>query len=373
LIQAGLLPNPELVYLFPASDKPYRYAIDFPLEALWLRPIRVAAAERESERVCAQVTQLGLNLIRDVRQAYADLLLARGSLAVAEEAVRIRGEIARLADARLQAGDVGVQEAAVTRIDADIASQDVARIRFNITLAEERLRNLLGLGLDRTPLVPIDLPPPRAEFDVHLLVADAVTSRPDLLATEQAVAAADERLRLVRRDWFRLLGILDATSGTATGHEFSPAFRVTLPVFHWNGGNIARAEAVLEQALRQRQTVHDLIIMEVHQSHARYVQAMAELAIVENKVRPEVDAAIRRAENAYREGNTSYLFVLESTRQLLDNRLRQAQLQAELRRAWADLERSVGRRLVEAAMHGVIEPLPEARLITPAPPTGLLP
>src|SRR5262245_57073616 len=118
LIQAGLLPNPEVLYFFPVTHKPYKYAIDFPLEALWLRPIRVAAAERESQRVCEQVTQLGLNLIRDVRQAYADFLLARGSLAVAEQAVRIRGEIARLAEARLAAGDVSVQEAAITRIDA---------------------------------------------------------------------------------------------------------------------------------------------------------------------------------------------------------------------------------------------------------------
>jgi hypothetical protein len=37
--------------------------------------------------------------------------------------------------------------------------------------------------------------------------------------------------------------------------------------------------------------------------------------------------------------------VLETTRQLLDSRLRREQLLADLRRSWADLERSVGRRL----------------------------
>jgi cobalt-zinc-cadmium efflux system outer membrane protein len=366
LIQAGLLPNPELVFLFPATDKPYRYAIDFPLEALWLRPIRVAAAERESVRVCAQLTQLGINLIRDVRQAYADLLLARGNLAVAEEAVRIRSEISRLAAARLEAGDVSVQEAAITRIDAHIARQDVARLGYSVSIAEERLRNLLGLGLDRTPLVPVEVPPPRMVVEIPMLVNEAIGTRPDMLAAEENVAAANERLRLVQRDWFRFFGILDATSGTNTGHEFSPGLRLTLPIFHWNGGTIARAEAVLEQALRQRQTIHDQIIMEVHQSHARYVQAASELAIVEHQVRAEVEASIRRTESAYREGNTSYLLVLESTRQLLDNRLRQAQLTAELRRAWADLERSVGRRLTEASLVGTIEPLPEARLAPPA-------
>ncbi len=61
---------------------------------------------------------------------------------------------------------------------------------------------------------------------------------------------------------------------------------------------------------------------------------------------PEVEAAIARSRRAYQEGNATYLIVLETTRQFLDSRLRQAQLQGDLRRAWAELERSVGRRLI---------------------------
>ena len=108
LIQAGLLPNPEVAYFFEVPQKPFKYAIDLPIEALWLRPIRVASAERESARVCERLTQAGLDLIRDVRQAYADVLLAQGRLRVAEEAVRIRNRIAELAESRLKAGDVSV-------------------------------------------------------------------------------------------------------------------------------------------------------------------------------------------------------------------------------------------------------------------------
>ena len=62
-------------------------------------------------------------------------------------------------------------------------------------------------------------------------------------------------------------------------------------------------------------------------------------------MRPEVEAAIRRAQAAYQEGNVSIFVVLETTRQLLDSRLREAVLEADLRRFWAELERSVGRRL----------------------------
>jgi cobalt-zinc-cadmium efflux system outer membrane protein len=50
LIQAGLLPNPELLVYFPAPDKPIRYLFDFALESLWLRPIRLEiAAARPTE------------------------------------------------------------------------------------------------------------------------------------------------------------------------------------------------------------------------------------------------------------------------------------------------------------------------------------
>jgi cobalt-zinc-cadmium efflux system outer membrane protein len=252
-----------------------------------------------------------------------------------------------LADARLKAGDISVQESATARIDSLAAQQDVVRAGYDVSLADERLRNLLGVGMDRTPLVlegaqPVPL---RPHLDAELLTAEAIASRPDALAAQQGVSAALERLRLARLNWVRFLGILDATSGQDTGHEFGPAFRVTLPVFNFNEGNIARAEGELTKAERQLQTIRNQIVLDVHQAHFRYTQARTEIEFLEQKVRPEVEAAIRRAEAAYREGNTSYVVTLETTRQLLDSRLRQEQLRSELRRAWAELERSVGRRL----------------------------
>ncbi len=346
LVQAGLLPNPEVVYFFPVSGKAFKYALELPIEAFWLRPIRVEAAGRELERVREQLTQAALDLIRDVRQAYAAVLLAKGRLRVGEEAVRLREQIAKAAEARLRAGDISAQEATTARIDALQAQQDAVRLRHDVALAEERLRNLLGVGADRTPLSLDNAPPPlRADLDVEQLIAEAVATRPDALAAEQNEAAAAERVRLARIGWVRFLGLADATSGQRTGHELGPAFRVTLPIWNWNQGNIHRAEAEWARAEGQRRTVHDRIMLDVRLAHVRYAQARAELQILEEKVRPEVDAAIRRAEAAYREGHAPYVVVLETTRQLLDALLRREQLQAELRQAWAELERSVGRRL----------------------------
>lgn len=347
LIQAELLPNPEAVYFFSAPDKPFKYAVEFPIEALWLRPIRVRNAKWENARATERLTQAALDLIRDTRQAFADVWLAKERIKIAQEAVRIRGAISDLAAARLKAGDASVQEASTAKIDAMQAAQDAARIRYELPLAEERLRNLMGLsGLPQSIALEDASPPIQtALLAVDELTHEAMRSRPDYVAAEHAVTAAAERLRLSRRGWFRFLGVLDATSGHKTGHEFGPGARLTLPIFNWNQGAIARAEAELEQLERRRLTVQNQIALDVRQAHLRYRQASAELEIIRQKLKPEVEANIKRAEKTYKDGGAPYVIVLETTRQLIDTNNREAQLLADLRRAWAELERSVGRRL----------------------------
>jgi outer membrane protein, heavy metal efflux system len=345
LIQAGLLPNPEAGYFLPMGNKPFKYLFDFPLESLWLRPVRIRSAAHEVERASERLTQAGLDLMRDVRQAYADVVLAKERVRIAGEAVKLRGRIAELAQKRLNAGDISPQEAATARIDSLQAEQDAARIAFEVPIAEERLRNLMGFGPLRGPLTLDPLPPPAARnFDSDALAHDAMATRPDALAAAEAVAAAEERVRFAKIGWVRFLGIADATSGR-NGHEFGPALRLTLPIFNWNEGGIARAEAELERAKRNQRTVAYQIILDVQRSYLQYRQACTELEILQTKVRPEVEAAIRRAQGAYQEGNVTIFIVLETTRQLLDNYLREAQLQGDLRRFWAELERSVGKRL----------------------------
>ena len=358
LIQAGLLPNPELLMYFSVPDKPFRYLFDFALESLWLRPIRVKSAAREADRTADRLAQAGLDLMRDTRQAYADVVLARARVRVAGESVKLRGRIAELAEKRLTAGDISPQEAATARIDALQAGQDATRIGYDVPVLEERLRNLMGIGTLRGPLSLDALQPPDGrEFDVDALTQEATATRPDGLAAAQAVAAAEARLKVARLGWVRLLGIGDATSGRRHGNELGPGLRVTLPFFNRNQGNIARAEAELERAARNQKTVAYQIILDVQRSYIQYRQACAELDVLLTKVRPEVEGAIRRSQAAYEEGDVPIFIVLATTQQLLDNYLREAVLHGDLRRFLAELERSVGRRLI---------PPPEAAPFVPS-------
>ena len=346
LIQAGLLPNPELAFYFSAPEKSLRYLVDFPLESLWLRPIRIRAAERENARAAERLTQAALDLIRDTRQAYTDVLLAQERVAVAEKSLELRGSIADFAAKRLKNGDASEQESVTAKVDSLQAKQERARVAYDVTLAEERLKNLAGLSsfAGKLPVIPtaaVNTPEP----DVEALVEEALRTRPDAVAAKVAVEAAAERVRLAKLGWIRLLGIVDATGGKNTGHELGPAMRMTLPIFNRNQGLIARSQADLELMVRRRQTVSNQIVLDVRLAHARCRQSAAELEILRKTIRPEVDASIRRTQKAYEDGNVPLLIALEANRQLIDALGREAVLKAEQHRAWAELERSVGRRL----------------------------
>ena len=190
LVQAGLLPNPEVVYFFPVTDKPYKYLVDFPIEALWLRPIRIAAAEAESYRVCQRLSQAGLDLIRDVRQAYADVLLAEGRLRVGQEAIQLRQKIADLAQVRLEAGDISAENWPPPGLTCWPPSRMSSACRTTCACSR-RLLNLLGLGLERPPL-KLESPPTPATDDLNanMLADEAIATRPDALAAAENAAAA---------------------------------------------------------------------------------------------------------------------------------------------------------------------------------------
>ena len=67
LIEAGQPTNPALTLIFPISPKLIEAGANWPPEAIWQWPRRLAAARLELDRVTEGLVQNGLDLVRDVR------------------------------------------------------------------------------------------------------------------------------------------------------------------------------------------------------------------------------------------------------------------------------------------------------------------
>ena len=354
LVQAGLLPNPTFSMLIPVGAKPLELTAKYPFEILWLRPRRVAAAKLDYERTAQRIVQSGLELIRDVRVAFADLSLANQRLALAEETSTLNQSIAGLSQARLSAGEASELEAGTAGVEVLQAQEQVARLKQDARISRERLRHLVGLAPEQWTARVVETPlPSRVDPDLGLLVTNALAARPDLKAAEIGLEAAGKRIGLARAEVFTLAaGINAKETGSGANKEFltGPTLDLVVPILNQNQGGVAQAKAKLEKAARQYHTVHDRIVLEVRESHARLAQARESHDLWSGKILPPLEESVRQAGKAYEAGNVSYLFVLETSRKLYDARLKGAAAAADLRRATAELERSVCQR-IEAAGH----------------------
>ncbi len=345
LVQARMLPNPTLWMLFPVGIKPLELLFRYPMEAFWLRSRRVESAALDVERIAQGLVQNGLDVIRDARLASTDLVLGEERLRLAGITAQLARDIADLSRARLSAGDATELEAMNAGVDARQAEEQHIRWRHEADIARERLRTLVGLGLEHWPSIIEAGPLPLAVApDADHLVKEALAARPDLRAAEMGLEAVGERIGLAHWEMFTVMAILstkDVNGQTVSG----PGLDVALPLFNQNQGGIAKARANLEKAARFYNTVRDRIVLEVRTASSRLNQARESHGQWQNRILPPLTEAVQHAEKAYAAGNVSYLFVLETRRKWLDASLGAAVAAADLRRARAELERSIGRSL----------------------------
>jgi len=349
IVAANQIQNPSVSTMFPIGPKQWELTLGIPLDFLYLRPVRVAAAELESQRVGERLVQDGLNTVRDIRVAFIDWRAAIERQKLIIESANLRGELARIAQARVDAGDISKLSVSALKVDAQVAVGDRVRAARDVEFAEQRLRYLLGAQMSNLPIesvAPSPLPQSFDQLDGEALALEATGTRPDLRAIELAVRAAEYRAELARRDIFQIVGVLpDLNSKGDKGFEAGPGLQMRLPIFHQNQGAQMRACADAVRLRRQYANRRDIIAMEVKQAVIRFQQAEQELSIWQNTVTPQAAQSLATAQTALKEDAVNILLLLQLSTQLLAAQQRELAAEIQVRNAAAELERSVGRRL----------------------------
>ncbi|KPK89895.1 hypothetical protein AMJ80_09110 [bacterium SM23_31] len=347
LIEASLLSNPVFSFLFPVGPKQEETKLNLPIDVIWQRPRRIAAAKLDVERISENLVQHGLGLIRNVRTAFADLLLAQEQAVLAGEDAKLRGQIADITRARLRAGDISELEASISRVDSLRAEDAVLRFSNEAILSKYRLNSLLGLEPENSKYEIIPSPvDTRSETTFDELLTTAFAARPDLRAAELAIEAAGKRVGWERSKILNFIGIIDGKDKGEEHITVGPAFQVDIPIMNRNNGNVARAQAELEQAALQYVAVRHSLTLEVQEAYNHYVLVHKEFEIWHSDIVPSLEEAVDQAQKAYIAGEESYLFVLETMRQLSEARMRKAELAADLRRAAAQLSYCTGKKII---------------------------
>jgi multidrug efflux system outer membrane protein len=282
-------------------------------------------------------------LIAEVATQYFALREAAEQLALARQTLDLVAESYRLNTLSFEVGQIDALDLRTAEGQLQNAQINVLTYERQASQSENQLVLLIGAPL------PADLPPaepfgsPDVLADVPAgLPADLVLRRPDILEAEHALLAANANVGVARAAFFpsiSLTGSAGRTSdalgsllGSGGTSVLSLAPQLTLPLFNAgsNRANLAAAEAATQIEVASYERTIQTAFREVADalvatsSYAQEIEAQ-EAAVLAQTQR------FTLADERYRQGDDSYLTVLQAQQDLYS--AQQGRLRAQRNRA----------------------------------------
>jgi multidrug efflux system outer membrane protein len=292
-----------------------------------------------------------LSLVSEVAQSYFELRSLDRQLEIARRTLASREESLELVTKRFRGGVVSELDVQQAESEAAFATGAVPNLEQQIVQRENELSVLLGRS-------PEDIQRGRGLFELTVpevpvgLPSMLLVRRPDILAAEQTLVAANARIGAARAAYFpriTLTGFLGFESTDLSelvdgrSRVWQIAGDLAAPIF-----TAGRIGAEVEVATAQQQAALYEYLRSIQTSFREVEDAL----IAARKLREQQEArdrqiraferTLRLATLRYENGYSSYLEVLDAQRNLFSAELEQVQLQRARLGAIVDLFRALG-------------------------------
>lgn len=334
----------EEIYAAGTSFPENYLTVGVPLELSGRRGLAIEAAEAGVAARRAEIAVARLEIVLDAVAAARRVahLRARREILVAGRAAL--GAIDESVRRRVAAGDAAGYDG--RRLAIELAAHDdlIAGADADLAAARRRLALLAGgpePELDAAD--PLVLPQTSG--------ADAATSalatRPDYQASLERRRQAERALAAARRGWIPAItltgGLKTSDLGTEVATGFVAAVQLTLPLFDRGQADGAQARAARRAADADARRLEAEIPAVVRAALDDVARRSARARAFADAQLTELDALVRAAEAAYREGERPVFELLDAHRTAREVRLHELDLRLEASLAELELWRATGR------------------------------
>lgn len=306
----GTVPGPVQVYSFAQ-----------PLETRKVRETRILAAElgkSASEFAQAEARILVRSI---VRQAFFLSLRRKSELELATGNQKLVEDLKRRIEVQVSVGEAARLELTRAEAEAAIARTSTKSAQLRLVTALAALRAAINIPQDEEIDPRGQLDPAASLPPLNVLRAEVERNYPALRQSESEIRRADLRLQ-------NELALRTPQPTLRSEYEHQPdvaTYRVgvSLPVPLWNKrqGPIGEASAALRLATSTLNLRRLELFAQLESAYGRYQVASQQLAIYEEGVLKQAEAALQAAEAAYRFGERGVIEVLDAQRVLRGARL----------------------------------------------------
>jgi multidrug efflux system outer membrane protein len=336
---------------------------------LWGRIRRLSESAR-AQYLATEEARRGvtITLVSDVATAYFRLLQYDQELAIQQSATNAYAESYRIFDERLTGGAASKLE--TYRADAARANAAalIPQLELNVAITENQINVLLGRRPGPVARNALTNEPPLAPEIPPGLPSELLRRRPDILAAEQMLIAANAGIGANLANFFPRIGLttfigqvspeLSAfTAGSA--NAWNVGATLSGPLFQ--GGQLRAQYRAAQAKFDEAGAAYQQSVLTAFQEVADALiarQKFSETCRFDGQAAVALTASVGLATARYRNGRSGYYEVLETQQELYPTQRAQAEAQAGERIAVIQLYKALGGGWEVTAQPGNSNPLP---------------
>jgi cobalt-zinc-cadmium efflux system outer membrane protein len=325
-ITAGLRLNPNLTLLGQTMTLPevnntggnpffYSAGVSRLFERGQKRRWRLESASATADSTQSQYRDQQRQLVLAVRQAFTTMLVAKASLAVAQENLTDYRKTVDLSRSRLDAGDITQTD--FERIDLQQAQFESDFDNAQLQLQQASAQLQLLFGVDR-PAPTLDivgtLDPPQLPLTMNEAEDKALASRPDFLAARQALTAAEAEARLAIAGGTTDPTVASEYERSGADNTFGVNVSIPLRIFDRNQGEKERTRYEVASSRLAVTAARNQVISDVDQA---WITLDTAQRLAQRYNSHYLDEAAHVRDNlqfSYRNGNSTLLDYLSALR-----------------------------------------------------------
>lgn len=355
-LQAGLLPNPELIIEseniggpgpaqgFDAAEN--TVALNQIIELGGKRKKRIRSATLNQKLAGWDYETKRLVVLTEVTKLFVEVLAAQEKLVLTGQLVVLSEKVYSAIAERVKTGKVSPVEETRARASLSAVRIESERSKRKLESAVKRLAYTWG-STSSTSIQAIgeleDIEPiPSAEQLVQF-----VSQNPDIGRWNDEIRQRQAALDLEKS---KRIPDLSVSGGNRHLNEtdidaFIVEMSLPLTFFNRNQGSIMEARYVVAKAEEERRAVELYVLSRLAESYESLIISYSEATALKNDVLPAVESAFDAVIAGYDQGKFGYLDVLDAQRTLFEARDQYIEMLATYHKAKADVEQLIGERV----------------------------
>jgi cobalt-zinc-cadmium efflux system outer membrane protein len=340
-VTAGLRQNPTLTFLGQdvtlgennPNGNPYFYSANIArvFERGEKRRWRLDIANNTYAVTESQYRDQQRQLVLSVRQAFTNLLVAKESLAIAQENLDDYKKTVDLSQARLDAGDISRTD--FERIDLQLAQfeSDATAAKLNVQQQSTQLQMLFGVDHPTTTTDVIGtLDPPAIPLTQAEAEQKAIAARPDLQAAQRSVDVAKANVNFADANGTTDPTVAGEYERSGFQNTFGVSVSIPLRIFDRNQGEKERTRFELTSSQFAVTAAQNQVISDVDQAYLALETALPQAQRYKDHYLGEAERVRDNLQFSYRNGNATLLDYLDALRDYRSIRLNSVNADAQV-------------------------------------------